>query len=212
VIVADNVAGSPPAGLGGVDPTITIPSARVSLGDGNAIKAALASGTVNVTMGLNPNVRAGADPQGRALLNAPSPVQPGSSISHWDTIAFPNLLMEPAINADLTHGIDLTLQEMTDIGWFSDRDGVPDGLDSCLGSDQHTTVVIGGCDSGTPNTVFANGCRISDQVMACAQGAKNHGAWVSCVAHVTNDLKKDGTITGAQKGAIQSCAAGAPIP
>jgi len=212
VIVADNVAGSPPAGLGGVDPTITIPSARVSLADGNAIKAALASGTVNVTLGVNPNVRAGADPQGRALLNAPSPVQPGSSISHWDTIAFPNLLMEPAINADLTHGIDLTLQEMTDIGWFSDRDGVPDGLDSCLGSDQHTTVVIGGCDSGTPNTVFANGCRISDQVMACAQGAKNHGAWVSCVAHVTNDLKKDGTITGAQKGAIQSCAAGAPIP
>jgi hypothetical protein len=29
---------------------------------------------------------------------------------------------------------------------------------------------------------------------------------------VTNDLKKAGTITGQQKGAIQSCAAQADIP
>jgi hypothetical protein len=212
VIVADNVAGSPPAGLGGADPTITIPSARVTLANGNTLKSALSAGTVKVTLGLNPAVRAGADPQGRALLNAPNPVQPGSSISHWDPIAFPNLLMEPAINADLTHGTDLTIKEMTDIGWFSDRDGVPDGLDSCLSSDQHATVVIAGCDSGVPNTVFATGCRISDQIAACAQGATNHGKFVSCVSHLTNDLKKDGIITGAQKGAIQSCAGGAPIP
>jgi len=212
VIVADNAPGSPPAALGGADPTITIPSARVTLGDGNAIKAALAGGTVKVTLGLNPAVRAGADPQGRALLNAPNPVQPGSSISHWDPIASPNLLMEPAINADLTHGVDMTIDEMTDIGWFSDHDGVPDGLDSCLRSDQSATVIVGGCNSGVPNTVFSTGCRISDQVAACAQGATNHGKFVSCVSHLTNDLKKDGIITSAQKGAIQSCAGGAPIP
>jgi hypothetical protein len=212
VLIADNAPGSPPAGMAGVEPLITIPSVRITLPNGNAIKAALGSGAVNVTIGLNPSVRAGADPQGRALLNAPNPVQPGSSISHWDPIAFPNLLMEPAINADLTHGLDLTLQEMTDIGWFTDRDGVPDGLDSCLGSDQHANVVISTCDSGVPNTVFANGCRISDGIDDCAQGATNHGKFVSCVSHYTNDLKKDGVITGAQKGAIQSCAGGAPIP
>jgi len=32
------------------------------------------------------------------------------------------------------------------------------------------------------------------------------------VAHLTNELKKAGIITGAQKGTIQSCAAGASIP
>jgi hypothetical protein len=32
------------------------------------------------------------------------------------------------------------------------------------------------------------------------------------VSHYTNDLKKGGTINGAQKGAIQSCAGGANIP
>jgi hypothetical protein len=207
VLVADNAAGSPPAGMSGVDPTITIPSVRISLANGNALKSALGSGTVNVTLGVNPTVRAGADPAGRALLNAPNPVVTGSSISHWDPIAFPNLLMEPAINSDLTHGVDLTRQEMIDIGWFSDYDGVPDGVDQCIGSSQNATVIIDGCNSGAPNTVFTTGCRISDQINDCTVGAANHGAFVSCVSNLTNSLKAQGVITGQQKGAIQSCAA-----
>ncbi|HEV8632059.1 MAG TPA: PA domain-containing protein [Thermoanaerobaculia bacterium] len=214
-VIADNVAGSPPAGLGGVDPTITIPSARVTLAAGNALKAGLGGGSVNVTLGVDPTVRAGVQPNtGFVMLYTPNPLQPGSSVSHWDTLAFRNLLMEPAINADLTHSVsvpqDLTLEEMKDIGWFSDHDGVPDGADACLGSTP--TVTVGGCDSGVTNDVFANGCTVADQVNACANGAGNHGAFVSCVAHVTNDLKKQGVITGAEKGAIQSCAAGAAIP
>ena len=36
VLIADNVAGSPPAGMSGVDPTVTIPSVRISLANGNA--------------------------------------------------------------------------------------------------------------------------------------------------------------------------------
>src|SRR5215203_1763592 len=211
MIVADNAPGSPPGGMTGVDPTITIPSARVTLGDGNTLKAALASGTVNVTLGVNLAVRAGADPQGRVLLNAPSPVVPGSSISHWDPVAFPNLLMEPSINSDLGHGVDLTRQEMIDIGWFSDGDGVPDGRDQCIGSSTSATVVVGGCNSGVPNTTFATGCRITDQINDCAVGASNHGGFVSCVAHLTNNLKKGGIISDSQKGAIQSCAGGASI-
>lgn len=212
VLVADNAPGAPPAGMAGVDPTITIPSARITLPDGNALKAALVSGTVNVTLGVNLAIRAGADPQGRVLLNAPNPVQQGSSISHWDPIAFPNLLMEPAINADLTHGVDLARQEMIDIGWFSDGDGVPDGRDECIGSSTSATVVIDGCNSGVTNTTFANGCRITDQINDCAVAASNHGSFVSCVSHLTNDLKKAGVISGSQKGAIQSCAGGANIP
>jgi len=207
VLIGDNAPGSPPAGLGGADPTITIPSARISLPDANAVKAALAAGTVNATLGVNLAIRAGADASGRALLNAPNPVVSGSSISHWDPIAFPNLLMEPAINADLTHSVDLTRQEMIDIGWFSDGDGVPDGIDQCIGSSRAATVVIDGCDSHVTNTTFATGCRISDQINDCAVGAKNHGAFVSCVAHLTDGLKSNGTITDSQKGAIQSCAA-----
>jgi hypothetical protein len=51
VIVADNVTQTgPPQGLGGVDPTIAIPSVRISLADGNLIKNELAVGSVNATL------------------------------------------------------------------------------------------------------------------------------------------------------------------
>ena len=135
VVVADNAAGSPPAGLGGADPTIVIPSVRITLPDGNTIKAQLGVG-VNVSLSLDTTLRAGADGSGRAQMNAPNPVVGGSSISHWDPITFPNQLMEPAINGDLTHqvtGVDLTLAVMRDIGWFADADveGIADADDNC---------------------------------------------------------------------------------
>jgi PA domain len=221
VIVADNVAGSPPAGLGGADPTITIPSVRITVADGNAIKAQLGAG-VNATLGIDLSVFSGADALGRALVNAPNPVQPGSSISHWDPVTFRNQLMEPAINADLTHSVtspeDLSLALMRDIGWFpdADLDGIADNMDCSPNSDRRPTVIIDGCDTGVPNTFFSSGpnagCTISDLILRCAANAGNHGGFVSCVSHLTNDLKKDGLITGIQKGAIMSCAAKAGLP
>jgi hypothetical protein len=125
-IVVDNAAGSPPGAMGGTDATITIPSARVTLSDGNALKAALATRSrlhsgMTATLGINLAVRLGADAFNRALLYTPNPFQSGSSVSHWDTIAFPNQLMEPAINGDLTHEVtppkDLTFLLLKDIGW-----------------------------------------------------------------------------------------------
>lgn len=216
VLIADNAAGSPPAGLGGTDPTITIPSGRITLADGNTIKASLGTG-VRVTLGLDLSILAGTDRQkGLMMVAALNPVAPGSSISHYEAVASRNQLMEPAINPDLTSSVqppeDLTLPLMTDIGWFSDQDGVPDGADSCLGSDIRPTVVIDGCDSGVSNVVFADGCSISDQVSACAQGQANHGGFVSCVAALGNRLKKSGTISGSDKGSIQSCAARSSLP
>jgi hypothetical protein len=136
VLVADNAAGSPPAGLGGTDPTITIPSVRITLADGNTIKAQLGTG-VNASLLLDLTLRAGADATDHALLYTPNPVVSGSTISHWDTSAFPNQLMEPAINGDLTHNVttpyDLTLAELRDVGWFPDGDvdGVANANDNC---------------------------------------------------------------------------------
>jgi len=126
VIIADNVAGSPPSGLGGTDPTITIPAVRISLADGNKLKAALATRSrlhsgMFANLGVNLAVRSGADPAGHALMYTPNPFQSGSSVSHWDTIEFPNQLMEPAINPDLTHEVtppfDMTFPLLQDIGW-----------------------------------------------------------------------------------------------
>lgn len=94
----------------------------------------------------------------------------------------------------------------------SDGDGVCGGDDLCPNSDSRPTVWIGTCDSGVPNVQVKPGCYLADQLAECAVGAKNHGAYVSCIAHLTNSLKKAGVITGAQKGAIQRCAAQADIP
>ncbi len=125
VIVANNAPGTAP-GLGGADPTVTIPTISVSQADGVALKAALSKRTrtssgVTATLGIDASQYAGADPAGRARMFAPNPFQSGSSVSHFDTIAFPNLIMEPAINGDLLHSVvlptDLTFQLLKDIGW-----------------------------------------------------------------------------------------------
>lgn len=212
MVVADNAAGAPPPGMSGADPLVTIPSGRITLRNANRIKTLMGSETVNVTLGTRADILDGADTAGRPFLYAPEPIRTGSSLSHFDVSATPNLLMEPAINSDLPHGVDLTRGEMIDIGWFTDLDGVPDGVDSCIGSSQSETVVIDSCDSEVANTVFKNGCRISDQINDCTVGAANHGAFVSCVAHLTNGLKKAGVITGVQKDAIQGCAGSASLP
>ncbi|MGY6554466.1 MAG: hypothetical protein ACXIUM_08090 [Wenzhouxiangella sp.] len=74
---------------------------------------------------------AGREPEtGRVQLFAPATVQPGSSVSHWDSEAFPNLLMEPSLNVGLPLSLDLTRQLMRDIGWFRDQNlnGQPDTI------------------------------------------------------------------------------------
>ena len=114
--------------------------------------------------------------------------------------------MEPSINADLTHDPDLTRQQLTDIGWFSDKDGVADGVDLCIGSSSNPTVIIDGCDSGVDNTVFADGCRISDRIADCKVDANGHDAFVGCVGRLADGLGKAGALSGGQGDALRSCA------
>jgi len=130
VVIANNAAGAPP-GLGGTDATITIPTISVSQASGVTLKQAVIDavkygsrgkpGTVAGVLNLDASRRAGADPAGRPLLYTPNPLVGGSSVSHWDVSAFPNLLMEPSINSDLTTLLvppkDLTVPLFKDLGW-----------------------------------------------------------------------------------------------
>ncbi len=116
VIVADSVAGCPPVGMSGTDPTITIPSVRVTQADGNILRTNLTG--QNATILVDPTKHAGTNPSGRVMMYAPNPFQSGSSVSHWDTGATPDLLMEPAINASLSSDPDLTIQAFGDMGWY----------------------------------------------------------------------------------------------
>jgi hypothetical protein len=74
--------------------------------------------TVSASIRRNPKLVAGADADGRVLLYTPRPIKPGSTHSHFDLSASPNLLMEPSINSDLKiFKVDLTKWAMKDLGW-----------------------------------------------------------------------------------------------
>ena len=85
----------------------------------------------------------------------------------------------------------------------SDGDGVADAIDACPDSDLGPTVAFNGCDSEVENPVDANGCTLIDRIEACP--ADSTGQLASCVAHLTNDLVRSGTLEGRQKGRIQRC-------
>ena len=215
---AANVNAAPPGmaddGINGA--FVTIPTVSIRRADGLAILAQAVP--VNARIGVDATIRAGADALGRVRVYAPFPIVSGSSISHYDTVARRNLLMEPAINPDLTHKVkapdDLTFELLRDIGWTfpdADSDGVPNDEDCNPNSDLSPTIIIGGINTGVPNTLFPNGCTMADILaQLAADHTNNHGDYVAAVAALTNQWVADGLITGRQKGAIQSAAARLP--
>lgn len=125
VVLVDNVDGVLLA-PGGSDASITIPVVAITKADGSKLKARLTSRTrttsgVVVTLGRSATRFAGTDNVGRILMYTPTTYSPGSSVSHFSTLASPNQLMEPSINDDLLHTLqppyDLTFKLMKDIGW-----------------------------------------------------------------------------------------------
>ena len=219
VIIYNNLANAnaaPPGmandGINGA--FVTIPTVSISRANALSILGQ-PDGTVSASIGVDLTIRAGADQLNRARVYAPFPVVGGSSISHYDAVAFRNLLMEPAINPDLTHKVkapdDLTFELLRDVGWTfpdADNDGVADDEDCNPQSDTSPTIVIDGVDTGVPNQLFPNGCTMSDLIaQLAAANQANHGDFVSAVAQLTNQWNANGLITGTQKGAIQSASA-----
>jgi hypothetical protein len=225
VIIANNQPGATPIGLGGSG-AVGIPSVSVTL-DGGQLLRANPGTEVIVGAPASDGSLAGADAAGLVKLYAPNPVQPGSSVAHYDVTAAPNLLMEPAINADLATAdpdvdaaLDMTDELLFDIGW--------DGTVSCpVDSNAAPTVNIFGCDTGVENrkgryTVIpsktwapgqfgatASGCYIADVVDSCLPLLDLNGGggqYLSCISAVTSDLKQQKLLSKSEVGAIQSCA------
>jgi hypothetical protein len=127
VLIADNAAGPPqPAPLAGVDATIVIPSARLSQTDGAEVKAAVSAtrppfSAAYAVLFENPARLVGTDRRGRPYMFTPAVIQIGSSVSHYDVGARPNLLMEPFAEPGQPIAVsapqDLTLELLRDIGW-----------------------------------------------------------------------------------------------
>jgi len=133
VIIANNTTGI--VFMAGTDPSITIPTVSISQADGVSLKSALNSGTVWALIGTEPPALQGADVNGYVKMYAPASLESGSSVSHFDTSAFPDLLMEPSITPNLTSSVDLTRYVFEDMGWFLPRPplSVPPGITAPAG-------------------------------------------------------------------------------
>ena len=115
LIVVNNAAcGLPP--MGGESDEVRIPAIGISKADGDAIRVQLGAG-VDGALRIDPSSRSGATALGYVRLYAPCELAQGSSMYHWDMSTTPNLLMEPFINDDLPQEVDITLQQLLDIGW-----------------------------------------------------------------------------------------------
>ncbi len=104
------------------------------------------------------SLTAGVGPAGHVHMFAPNPVQPGSSVSHWDTTVAPNEVMEPAYTGPI-HDPHLAVQLLQDIGWTVSAcgNGVIEGGETC---DDGNTANGDGCSSG---------CRVENCFMCSGQ-------------------------------------------
>lgn len=123
----------------------------------------------------------------------------------WYTIAVYNF----AGYATGPYEYDLVLEGVT---CDADGDGVDDDDDPYPNSDTQANVTIDGCDSNVENQYLGDGTYMMDKILDCKNDAANHGAFVSCLSKLTNEWKKDGLISGANKGSISSCGAGSNWP
>jgi len=108
----------------------------------------------------------GADSSGNVRLYAPNPIRPGSSISHFDTVARPNLFMEPFISSNLGSDLDLTDEQLFDVGWSpvdTDGDGLSDGFETTVlatnpnAADSDNDGLADGNDGVVPLTALPGG-------------------------------------------------------
>ena len=191
VIIGNNAPGGGAFSPGGSDPAITIPSIGISNADGIVVKATVA--TVNVSYFVDPSRRAGAA-EGYVRLYAPTTVAPGSSISHFDTAATPNVLMEPFITTELrsSRSVDLTSSLLQDVGWKIE------------------TLKIGRCDTRVPSAL-RTGQMLHANVDACRASARNHGQFLGCMTDVVREARKQRLLAEWQPAAILFCAAVTPV-
>lgn len=95
-------------------------------------------------------------------MHAPSALQPGSSVSHWSSQVSPDLLMEPALTANIAREqVDLTPTLLEEIGWTLAGTPTPAVTTSTTLLDTSPGAVV----VGQPYTVNA---RVSSGTGVCA--------------------------------------------
>jgi hypothetical protein len=97
----------------------------------------------------SPVLSAGRHPSGHVQMYAPNPLQPGSSVSHWDTAVAPDEILEPFATTN-PHDL-LTTHLLNDIGWSLQTPGscVAGADTACLQSGRFEVKVDWETSTGT---------------------------------------------------------------
>ena len=97
-------------------PGLDVPAVRITQAAGATIRTQLATGAARVDFILGTS-RSNANDTG-VYLYTPNALEPGSSISHFNTGSYPRaLLMQPASVPSTLFNTDLTASAMADMGW-----------------------------------------------------------------------------------------------
>jgi hypothetical protein len=122
-----------------------------------------------------------------------------------------NTGVRPAVaNVSLPIDIPAVLGSATAFAGFTASTGAAFGSHDIVNwmlDEQCGNVIIDGCDTGVTDHRLSDGSLFSIAVQACAINSTTHGGFVSCVAALGNQSMRAGSISGRQRGAIQSCAA-----
>jgi MYXO-CTERM domain-containing protein len=197
VLISDENAVSPPSSIEAAPTTVSqfpvsIPTIGVSVQDASL----LASGET-VTLDAVGTELVGADTQGRMYMYASDPIVQGSTVSHWDPIARPNLMEEPNASFIISHDIRMEAAVMRDIGWApfcgdsqleqqeqcdngaANSDTAPDACrTNCMNAHCGDGVVDTGeaCDNGSNNSDTVSGaCRTKCVKASCGDGVVDPG-------------------------------------
>lgn len=155
-------------------------------------------------LGVSPSSLAlDAGATGRVTVNVTVPAVTSREFDTLTVVA--RRASDPAVNNSARIGMTIGARD-------EDADGVPDDRDRCLGSNTSPTIVIGGLDSGVGNAPLGEGCYMVDFIARVASEARNHGEFVSGVAHLTNGWVRGGLLGETDKGVVQNAAARARIP
>jgi len=140
---------------------VTIPVLAVTTRDAQLLASA-APGTT-VQLAPEATVRVGADKAGRALLYASDPIEVTSTVSHWEVLARPNLLMEPYQSPDAVHDLRMELALFRDLGWATTcGNGTMDSGEAC--------------DQGAQNGATGATCRADCTIAGAGTGGMDAGS------------------------------------
>jgi MYXO-CTERM domain-containing protein len=192
VLMADNQPYTPP--IAGIEVRladvnalpITIPTVGLGPADADLLNAA---GGETVTLVADTNQRVGADPAGHVYMYASVPNAAQSTLSHWDPLTRPNLVLEPTGTPDHPH--DLTLEQalLRDIGWepLCGNGRVDQGEE---------------CDNGSANSdTQADACRTSCVKAACGDQVVDTGEQCDDGTANDSDTRPDACRTSCVKAA-----------